>query len=163
MKISIKKITHITAILLVSGIIVSVSGVALSVMAAPQPPLTSVGGLVPCGNGSGAQLSNKNGTTNFYATGNTASTTACDFAGFVDLVKNVTNFLIILSAPIFVGIMIWAGIKLLLAPASQEQIKRVKQVLFDTLIAFIIILAGWLIVHVIATALFNSSFNMFQP
>ncbi len=146
---------HIFSVLI---ILVTISSLVVAVpVAAAQPALNGIGGLVPCGNGNGNQL----GTS--YSSSNSASTTACDFAGFVDLVKNVTNFLIILSAPIFVGIMVWVGVKLLLARGNREEFTKIKSVLMNTLISFIIILAGWLIVHVIATTFLKTSFNIFQP
>lgn len=151
-----RQIIKITSVAIVIITLISVAG-AVPVLAA-QPPLNSINALVPCGNGNGNQLNVGYGTTP-----DATSTAACNFAGLVDLIKNVTNFLVILSAPIFVGIMVWAGIRLLLFPGNPETLKKVKQVLFNTLISFIIILAGWLIVHVIATTFLKSSFNIFQP
>ena len=146
----------VISIILFSSILLSSVAVAIPVFAV-QPPLTSIGGLVPCGNGTGSELNTS------YSSSNTASTTACDFAGLVDLIKNITNFLIILSAPIFVGIMVWAGVKLLLSRGNVNELSTVKRVLKDTIIAFVVILAGWLIVHFIATAFLNPVYNMFMP
>jgi len=114
--------------------------------------------LVPCGNGTGAQL---NTQYNPQSSGD-QSTTGCNFYALVKLVSNITDLLIIASAPICVGIMVWCGVMLIAGAYSAEKRSTVKTVLKNTIIAFVIILAGWLIVHIIASTFFNPAFNIFN-
>jgi hypothetical protein len=117
---------------------------------------TANSGLVPCGTGSATDIA----TT--YDPSKPNSANGCNFQAFVILVKNVTNYLILLSAPIVVIIMVWAGWQYLISQGSSEKVKRVKGVIGNTALAFLFILGGWLLVHLVASALLSSSYNIFN-
>ncbi len=114
--------------------------------------------LVPCGNGTGSELK----TQYNPKTSGDQSTSGCNFYALVKLISNVTNLLIIASAPICVGIMVWCGVLMIMGAYSADKLSKMKDIFKNTFIAFIIILTGWLIVHIIAGAFFNQSFNIFN-
>lgn len=79
----------------------------------------------------------------------------CDFNDFMHLIKNVIDFLIILSIPMATIAFAWAGFLILTSNGNSGKIEQGKEIFWKVLIGFIFVLSAWLIVSLITTALLD--------
>jgi Type IV secretion system pilin len=77
----------------------------------------------------------------------------CTFQSLVTLAQNLINFLIYLSIPLAAVSFVWAGFKIMTAAGNVSQVKQGKDIFVKVAIGLIFVLAAWLIVNVILTAL----------
>ncbi len=82
----------------------------------------------------------------------------CGYNDFLQLIKNVINRLIFLSFPIAAGVFAWAGFKMMTAAGSESKRTEAKNMIVKVFIGFVIILAAWLIVNTILSALLKQEF-----
>ena len=87
------------------------------------------GGLVTCG---------QNGPLNANGT------QACGFPQLVQLISNILDFLLFVVAPIImVCVILYAGILLIFAGGSTENVSKAKGMFFKALIGMIIAMLAW--------------------
>lgn len=77
----------------------------------------------------------------------------CNAMAFVQLVQNVINWIIGVSAPIAAIAFGYAGFLMLTAAGNQSQIDKAKKIFTMVGIGFIFILGGWLLVYTITSNL----------
>ena len=82
----------------------------------------------------------------------------CDFQDFLDLVNRILNWIIIISVPVATGVIAWAGF-LYMTTGIAETKNKAKEILKKVFWGLIFILAAWIIVKTIISALLNSTFS----
>ena len=80
---------------------------------------------------------------------------SCGFSDLMKLVKNVLDFLLILSVPIAAAIIAYGGFLMITAAGDEGKIEKAKAMFWRVVVGFIVILCAWLIVRFITTALLN--------
>lgn len=84
----------------------------------------------------------------------------CDFAKFIELIKNVINFMIFkLALPLAAISFAIAGIMLMTAGGKEDQIKKAKEIFWYVLVGIFVTLSSWLVVNTIAKVLLNPEFS----
>lgn len=87
-------------------------------------------------------------------------TNYCSFSDVFKLLNTFLTFFIkTLLIPIFVVIIIYAGVKYIRAGASGQGKANVKAMLGHVILGLVLILCSWLIVHTIMTTLLNDNFK----
>ena len=86
----------------------------------------------------------------------------CDYNDFLQLIKNIINWLILFSFPVAALVFAWAGFKYMTTGISDQK-SAAKSMLVKVFIGFVIILASWLIVNTILSALLNPDFTDAVP
>ncbi|HWC58041.1 MAG TPA: hypothetical protein VG621_03815 [Candidatus Paceibacterota bacterium] len=87
-------------------------------------------------------------------------TNECGFTDVFTLLNNLLTFFIkVLLIPIFVIIIIYAGVKYIQAGANGQGKVNVKNMLMHVIGGVVLILCAWLIVHTIMTTLLNDNFK----
>src|SRR3989344_6443244 len=86
----------------------------------------------------------------------------CDYNDFLQLIKNIINWLILFSFPVAALVFAWAGFKYMTTCISDQK-SAAKSMLVKVFIGFVIILASWLIVNTILSALLNPDFTDAVP
>lgn len=81
----------------------------------------------------------------------------CGYNDFLQLIKNVINRLILLSFPIAAGVFAWAGFKYMTTGIADKKAEA-KSMIVKVFVGFVIILAAWLIVNAVLSALLNPDF-----
>ncbi|MEK7629941.1 MAG: pilin [Patescibacteria group bacterium] len=66
-----------------------------------------------------------------------------------DLIHKIVNWLVTLSAPIAVGMIVWGAFQMIFAAGDPEKFKTGKKTILYTLIGYAIILIGWGITSII--------------
>ena len=84
---------------------------------------------------------------------------ACNFAAFIQLIKNGIHDLVIFSTLIVVVVLVYAGFTLLTSGGNQAKYKEATGMLWKVVIGYVWILSAWLIVYTITTALLKADFN----
>jgi hypothetical protein len=79
--------------------------------------------------------------------------TECTFFDFVQLVQNVTTFLLLLSFPVAVILFSYAGFRLLTGGDNSSRLEEAKQIFMDVAIGLLIALTAWLVVKLITSTL----------
>ena len=74
----------------------------------------------------------------------------CDFSQLVLLIKNITNFIILISAPVSAIMFSYAGYLYLTAAGDTGKISKAHSVFWTVLVGFSIILGAWLIVKALS-------------
>jgi len=87
----------------------------------------------------------------------TCSGTDCDFCDLAAMVNNIIIFLFSLLAVIAVIMLAYAGIKMVTSAGNTAAVQEAKQLFFNVVIGFIIVLAAWVIVDTILKALVRES------
>lgn len=82
----------------------------------------------------------------------------CNFGDLVRLGNNIMEFLLLVSIPIATIAFAWAGILMLTAKGSADQIERAKSIFGKVLWGFLFVLTAWLIVRMITTTLLKPSY-----
>jgi hypothetical protein len=78
----------------------------------------------------------------------------CDIAA---LAQNILNDAIFIAVFLSAGLFAWAGLKMLVSPASPGQQGQAKTLFFNVLVGFLIILAAWLIIDTIMRVMLGSN------
>ena len=81
----------------------------------------------------------------------------CDFGDLVTLAKNIMDFIMFFSIPLSAILFAYAGFRLIFSGGNETEIKKAKAIFWDVVIGLVVVLAAWLIVYTIATALVSSS------
>jgi hypothetical protein len=76
----------------------------------------------------------------------------CGYNDLLKLVNNIIKWIIMISAPIAAGVFAWAGILYMTTGVSDKK-SEAKEMLQKVFIGFVAILAAWIIVNTITTAL----------
>ena len=84
-------------------------------------------------------------------------TVKCDFNAFAQLINNIINWFIGISASVAAITFSIAGAQILFNPDKPEKIEEAKGMFVKTAIGMLIILGAWLIVHTIIAAIVNPS------
>lgn len=79
------------------------------------------------------------------------------FGALGTLANNILNWFISISVSVATITAIYAGANILLHPENPDEIKKGKEMLKKTVIGMLIILAAWLVVHTIVSALVSNS------
>lgn len=88
----------------------------------------------------------------------------CDFNTLITLAKNFMNFMIVMAIPLAAISFVFAGYKLLTSGGSESAKNDAKRMFTNTGIGLVIVLAAWLVVNTLLTALLaNSSFSLLGP
>ena len=77
----------------------------------------------------------------------------CTFSSIIGLANTVIKFLIILGTSVFSIMFMWAGFTYLTANGNTGKISKAHTYFLDAIIGFVIMLAAWLFVDFILTAL----------
>lgn len=84
----------------------------------------------------------------------------CDFEKLIELVKVLINDLVILSTLLAVVVFAYAGFKLLTANGNEGEVKKAIGMLQKVVWGYVWILAAWLVVYTITTALLNPGYSL---
>lgn len=110
------------------------------------PAYTFAASLVPC-----------NGTT-----------TPCNYAAIITLIKNIVNFLLFgLAVPLAAISFAVAGVMILTAGGNSSQVERAKEIFWNVVIGLVVALSAWLIVNAIllglgATGLASNEYSQYS-
>lgn len=84
----------------------------------------------------------------------TTMTNPCTFKDLVELINNVIKFLLFnIATPLIALILMYTGYLYLTAGGSSGQTEKVRHILFNAVIGYIVALAAWLIVKTILSSL----------
>jgi len=83
----------------------------------------------------------------------------CDFNDLMNLVKNILDFLIILSIPMATVAFAYAGYLMLTSVGNSGKISQAKGIFWKVLLGFVFVLSAWLIVRFITSALLNENYE----
>src|SRR4051812_45885564 len=84
----------------------------------------------------------------------------CTFGALIHLSQNLIQDLVILSTLLATAVFAYAGVKLLTSGGDPGALKEAKGILMKVVIGYLWILAAWLIVYTITTALLNSGYSI---
>lgn len=82
----------------------------------------------------------------------------CSFDDLVTLVKRILGFIVFVSIPIAAIAFAYSGFLILTAGPNASQAQQGKKIFTNVAIGFVIILAAWLIVYTVTTALIKPNF-----
>ncbi|HEY4516618.1 MAG TPA: hypothetical protein VJG64_01600 [Candidatus Paceibacterota bacterium] len=82
-----------------------------------------------------------------------------DVCAIAELAQNILNAAIVLAVFLSAALFAWAGLKMLVSPASPAQQGQAKTLFFNVLVGFLIILAAWLIIDTVMHVMLGSSFG----
>ncbi len=82
----------------------------------------------------------------------------CDFSSLFVLAKVLINDLVILSTFLAVAVFAYAGFKMLMSRGSETEYKKAVAMFGKVMWGYVWILAAWLVVYTISTALLNADF-----
>ncbi len=86
----------------------------------------------------------------------------CQFNDLIDLIRDIVSFLMFkVALPLSALLFSWAGVLMLTAGGSEEQIKKAKDIFFFVFIGILITLAAWLIVDTITGSLLTPEYKGF--
>ncbi len=86
----------------------------------------------------------------------------CRFNDFIDLIRNVVNFLMFgVALPLSAALFSWAGILMLTSGGSTEKIKQAKDIFWWVSVGIVITFAAWLIVDLITGSLLTSEYRSY--
>lgn len=81
-------------------------------------------------------------------------TNPCTFNDLIQLIKNVIQFLLFsIATPLIALILMYTGYLYLTAGGSSSQTEKVRHILFNAVIGYVVALAAWLIVKTILSSL----------
>lgn len=84
----------------------------------------------------------------------TSTITNCTFTDLVELVNNVIEFLLFnIATPLIALILMYTGYLYLTAGGNSGQTEKVRHILFNAVIGYVVALAAWLIVKTILSSL----------
>lgn len=82
----------------------------------------------------------------------------CNFGHLVQLVKNILGFIVFVSIPLAAIAFAYSGFLILTAGPDAGKAQKGKTIFSNVAIGFVIILAAWLIVYTVTTALIDPNF-----
>jgi hypothetical protein len=111
--------------------------------------------LIPCTtNAAFAGLVSNCNTGSVVNSANTGLGTPCDFNALMLMVNNIIRFLLFtIATPLVALILCYAGYLMITSGGSSEKVTKVKHILYNVIIGYVIGLAAWLIVKTIMTTL----------
>lgn len=83
----------------------------------------------------------------------------CDFADFIQLFKNVMDYLVYISFPIAALMFAYAGWLFISSVDNPGQRSTARGVMWKVGIGFAVILAAWLLVYTLTSALLKPGFS----
>lgn len=87
-------------------------------------------------------------------------TNKCTFSDIFRLINNLIEFfLTVILIPLFIIIIIYAGVKYILAQGNPGKVANIKSILMNIVKGIILILCAWLIVRTIMTNVLNEDFK----
>jgi len=92
---------------------------------------------------------------NFVPCGNEGQP-SCQTCHVIELVNNVTDWLIVVLGTVAAIIIVYAGFKLVVAGGSSSARADAKEMLVNMLVGYVIVLAGWLVIDTAMRALLNT-------
>ena len=95
-------------------------------------------------------------TTTTDAKGNEISTMAapCNFTDFMKLLNNIIKFLLFtIATPLIALIVMYTGYLYITAGGNSGQSEKVRHILFNAVIGYVIALAAWLVINTIISSL----------
>lgn len=87
----------------------------------------------------------------------------CTFGSFLKLVQNVINYLLILAVPIATAFFAYAGFLVMTSGDSSDKRGKAWQIFKDIGWGVFWILAAWMVVSIIVTALANPNISQYIP
>jgi hypothetical protein len=84
----------------------------------------------------------------------------CTYAKLVELAIVLMHNLVLLSTLIAVALFAYAGFRMLLAQGSENEYKKAIEMFKKLAIGYMWILAAWLVVYTISSALLNPGFSL---
>jgi hypothetical protein len=89
-------------------------------------------GLVPCGN---------------------PTQPPCNFAFFILMINEIIKWIISIAGVIFTVVLIWGGFRYMMSQGDSGEQGKAREMLWNTMKGFIIILVSWLIIYTILSML----------
>ena len=77
----------------------------------------------------------------------------CGLPEFMNLLRGIIRFFLILLIPIASAVFVWGGIVIMTAGGSEERVGKGKKMMVTALVGVAVALGSWLIVHSIYLAL----------
>lgn len=85
----------------------------------------------------------------------------CSFAKFIDLIRNIVNFLMFkVAVPLSAILFAYAGFLMMFAGGDEGKIKSARAIFWWVFVGIIITLSAWLIVNTITTSLLKPGFQL---
>ncbi|HXK39926.1 MAG TPA: hypothetical protein VJ837_03765 [Candidatus Paceibacterota bacterium] len=81
----------------------------------------------------------------------------CNFGHFIQLIKNVMGFLLVIAVPIFAILFSWAGFLTVTAMGKMARIEKAKSIATTAFIGFGIALGGYLFVNLMTNFFLKGS------
>lgn len=90
--------------------------------------------------------------------------TPCDFNFFMKLINNIIKFLLfVVATPLVALIIMYTAYLFLTAGGNSGQVEKVRHILFNAVVGYVIALAAWLIINTIVSSLkVDPSINTFM-
>ena len=86
----------------------------------------------------------------------------CGIPQFIQLLKNIIDFLTIIVFPIGAGVIIWGGITIMIAGGSTERVAKGRKIIWAAVIGIAIALGAWLIINAIYLLLTGANVPVFD-
>lgn len=89
-------------------------------------------------------------------------TNICTGCDIIKLISNIVTFLFTVAIPLAVVMIVYGGIRMIVAGGSEERVKSARQIITSAVIGLVIALAAWSIVNTtlhILTGDFNFPWN----
>ena len=74
---------------------------------------------------------------------------ACDLGAFLEFVRNIINYLLMIAIPLGVLFVAYGGFVIMTAGGSEEKVKKGKQVITAAVIGIAIAFGSWLIIFTV--------------
>ena len=85
----------------------------------------------------------------------------CGFNDFIDLIRNVVDFLMFkVAVPLSAILFAYAGFLMMFAGGDEGKIKRARAIFWWVFVGIVITLSAWLIVKTITSALLKPGFSL---
>ncbi|MFA6095894.1 MAG: pilin [Candidatus Paceibacterota bacterium] len=81
----------------------------------------------------------------------------CDFKAFVALFNRILGFLLYLSIPLIIGIVLWTGFKYLSSGGDVSKLQDAKKMLIPVAKGIFFVLAAWLLVQTLLNTLLRDT------
>lgn len=80
-------------------------------------------------------------------------TNDCSFNHLIRLIKNITNFLLILAVPVSAASFAYAGFQYIFAAGDTGKIKKAHDIFWTVFVGLVFMASAWLIVKIIVDTL----------
>lgn len=117
------------------------------VVGLPSLSMIHAQGLVPCGNQADA----------------TSSANSCDYKAFVQLLKNILDFMYFAATLVTVGLVAHTGFLYLTAGSKPGQLEAAKKRFATVGIGFVLMLGSWLIIKTLVDLLISDALRQYNP